>query len=88
MINLTLDQLRAMVEGGAVLSVTLEATGADFSVKVETRKGDAILVLTNQPNKSRTFADPRKALLLLRELGIRKASVDATRWQPEQRAIK
>lgn len=85
--NLTLEQLKAMVEGGAILSVTLEAVGADFALKAETRRGEAVLVLTNQPTKPRTFADPRKALALLRELGIRKVSVDVSRWQPEQKNI-
>lgn len=85
--NLTLDQLRVMVEGGAVLGVTLEAIGADFALKAETRKGEAVLVLTNQPTKARTFADPRKALVLLRELGVRRVTIDTSRWQPEQKKL-
>ena len=32
----------------------------------------------------RLFGDPRKALVLLREMGIRKAAVDTEAWRPEQ----
>lgn len=32
----------------------------------------------------RLFLDPRKALKLLRELGIRRAGVDAEHWRPDE----
>lgn len=86
--TLTLEQLRALQEGGGVTSVTLTANGGhDFSVQIEMRKGgDAVLVATNT-KQPRTFADPRRALALLRDLGIREARIDARNWAPEQRAI-
>lgn len=86
MINLNLEQFRTLVESGGVLSVTLQGVGKDFGVKIETRRGDAVLIGTNT-KKQRTFADPRKALLMLRELGVRTAKIDAESWNPEQSGI-
>lgn len=84
----TLSQLRALSEAGGLLSVTLEAVGRDFAVKLETRRGDGILVKSNSRDTPRTFADPRKALLALRdELGVREAKIDARAWRPEQNVL-
>lgn len=80
---LTLDQFRATVDSGGVLSVTLRAQGPAFAVQAETRRGDAILVDTRRKTP-RLFVDPRKALKMLRELGIRKAELDAEQWRPEE----
>lgn len=33
----------------------------------------------------RRFLDPRKALLLLREMGISEAHIDSQKWRPEER---
>ena len=81
--TLTLEQFRATVAAGGVLSVTLQAQGGAFAVQIETRRGEAILV-TSRQRAVRFFIDPRKALLLLRELGIRKVHLNAEAWQPEQ----
>lgn len=81
--NLTLEQFRATVEAGGVMSVVLKAQGAAFAIQAETRRGDAVLVDTRR-KQPRLFGDPRKALALLRDMGIRKASVDAEAWRPEQ----
>ena len=81
--NMTLDRLRAAVEAGGVLSVTLRAQGSAFALIAETRRGDAVLVDARR-KEPRTFADPRKALKLLRDLGIHKAGLDAEQWRPEE----
>jgi len=81
--HLTLEQFRATVEAGGVTSVVLKAQGAAFAIQAETRRGDAVLVDTRR-KQPRLFGDPRKALALLREMGIRKASVDAEAWRPDQ----
>lgn len=81
--NMTLEQFRATVEAGGVVSVVLKAQGAAFAIQAETRRGDAVLVDTRR-KQPRLFGDPRKALALLRDMGIRKASVDAEAWRPEQ----
>jgi len=81
--NLTLEQFRATVESGGIVSVVLKAHGAGFEIQAETRRGNATLVDTRK-KMPRLFGDPRKALTLLREMGIWKAAVDTEAWQPEQ----
>jgi hypothetical protein len=81
--NLTLEQFRATVESGGVIAVVLKAQGAAFAIQAETRRGDAVLVDTRK-KLPRLFGDLRKALALLREMGIRTAAVDAEAWQPDE----
>lgn len=79
----TLDQFRALSESGGVIGVTLRGSGGSFYIEAETPRGEAVLV--PQRSKSpRRFPDPRKALALLRELGICEARIDARDWKPEQ----
>ena len=66
-----------------MLSVTLRAQSAKFYVQAETRRGDATLI-TERGKSSRGFANPIKALALLRELGIRESRVETTDWRPEE----
>ncbi|HLA33888.1 MAG TPA: hypothetical protein VJ001_03370 [Rhodocyclaceae bacterium] len=82
--SLTLEQFRASHETGGVLSVTLKAEGASFEMQIETRRGMATLVKARGKGETRRFVDPRKALLLLRELGIREARIDSQQWRPEE----
>ena len=63
--NMTLEQFRATVESGGILSVVLKAQGAAFAIQAETQRGDAVLVDTRR-KLPRLFGDPRKALALLR----------------------
>jgi hypothetical protein len=86
---LTLEQLRAMHLAGAVLSVTLCGEGPAFEIQIETRGGMAKLIKARKARsapEARRFADPRKALLLLRELGISETHIDSRRWCPEDHA--
>lgn len=86
---LTLEQLRATQEAGGVVAVTLHGEGAAFEVQVETRRGSATLVKARKARSApevRRFADPRKALLLLRELGISEARIDSQQWRPDEQA--
>lgn len=82
--NMTLEQFRATNAAGGVLSVTLKADGAGFEMQIETYRGPAKLVKARDKGETRRFVDPRKALLLLRELGIRKAQIDSEMWRPEE----
>lgn len=68
---------------GGILSVTLKAEGAAFSVQAETQRGDAVLIDTRK-KQPRMFVDPRKALKLLREFGIHNTKLNAENWQPDQ----
>jgi hypothetical protein len=81
--NLTLDQFRTVSEAGGLLSVSLVAQGGSFHVEAETRKGQAVLV-KSRGDALREFRNPAKALLLLRELGVREMRTDTRQWQPEQ----
>lgn len=80
--TLTLEQLRASNEAGGVLGVTLKAQGPAFLVSVETRRGEMVMVTARK--HPRRFVDPRRAMLLLRELGIRELDIDAKEWRPEE----
>ena len=84
--QLTLEQFRATVEAGGVLSVTLKARGAAFALQAETRRGVAVLV-DSRRKQPRMFVDPRKAMILLRDLGISNAKLDAEAWRPEQAGL-
>jgi len=81
--QMTLEQLRATNSAGGVLSATLKAVGASFELRIETHRGWATLVKTRDKENTRRFLDPRKALLLLRDLGISEAHVDSIDWRPE-----
>lgn len=82
--TMTLEQFRATNDAGAVLSVTLKADGAGFEMQIETLRGPARLMKTRDRSETRRFVDPLKALLLLRDLGIRKAQIDSEMWRPEE----
>lgn len=84
--QLTLEQFRATVEAGGVMTVTLKANGAAFAMQAETRRGDAVLV-DSRRKQPRMFTDPRKAMMILRDMGIRNAKLDTAAWQPEQADI-
>jgi hypothetical protein len=80
--HLTVEQLRAAQQTGGVASVTLKAEGGAFLVAVSTRNGGKGVLITTRAKTPRRFRDPRKAMLLLRQLGIVTARVDTTRWNP------
>ncbi|MFH1493832.1 MAG: hypothetical protein ABIG70_03450 [Pseudomonadota bacterium] len=84
--TMNLEQLRASTEAGGVLGVTLKAEGAAFYVNIETRRGEAVMVKAKS-KEPRKFADPRKAMLVLRELGIRELRIDGSQWRPEEREL-
>lgn len=85
--HFTLEQLRAAIASGAVLSITLEGVGDAFAVRITMRRGAAVLVATNTGHP-RSFADPRRALALLKELGIVDVKVDTRAWSNDQAQIK
>jgi len=82
--TLTLEQLRATARAGGVASVTLKAEGGAFLVTVATRSGGDGLLITTRAKEPRRFADPRKAMLLLREMGIATARFDTSHWHPDK----
>jgi hypothetical protein len=81
---LTLDQLRAATQAGGIASVSLKAKGGAFLVTVATGSGDEGLLVTTRNKEPRRFSDLRKAMRLLREMGITTVQVDATGWNPDE----
>src|ERR1700689_3206261 len=85
--TLTLEQLRATAQAGGVASVTLKAAGGTFLVAVATRSGGDGVLITTRTKEPRHFADPRKAMLLLRAMGIATAQLDISQWNPDETTI-
>ena len=84
--TLNLDQLKAATLAGGVVGITLRGDGAAFVVSVQTQREEAILVTSRK--QPRRFADPRKALQVLRGIGWNECRVDAAQWRPEDRALE
>ena len=62
--TLNLEQLKTATAIGGVTGITLRGDGAAFLVSIQTLKFDAVLATSRK--QPRRFADPRKALQLLR----------------------
>jgi hypothetical protein len=86
--HFTIAQLRATYDAGKVLAVTLKAEGGSFEMRIETQGGPATLVKTRSKSDARRFPDPRKALLLLHELGIHQTHIDGENWRPKDQVAE
>ena len=84
--TLNLEQLKAATLAGGVIDVTLRGDGAAFVVSIQTRSGEAMMVTTRK--QPRRFADPRKALQLLRGIGLHECRINATDWDPQAHALE
>ena len=84
--TLNLEQLKATTLAGGVTGITLRGDGAAFVVSVQTQRDEAILVTSRK--QPRRFADPRKALQVLRSAGWNECRMDATQWRPEDSALE
>lgn len=84
--TLNLEQLKAATLAGGVTGITLRGDGAAFVVSVQTQRGEAIMVTSRQ--QPRRFADPRKALQVLRGLGWNHCQMDTVQWRPEDHALE
>ncbi len=84
--TLNLEQLKAATLSGGVTGITLRGDGAAFVVSIQTRSGEAVMVTTRK--QPRRFADPRKALQLLRGIGLHECRINATDWHPEAHALE
>ena len=84
--TLNLEQLKAATLTGGVTDITLRGDGAAFVVSIQTRSGEALMVTTRK--QPRRFADPRKALQLLRGIGLNECRINATDWHPEVHALE
>ena len=84
--TLNLEQLKAATLAGGVTGVTLRGDGAAFVVSVQTQRDEAILVTSRK--LPRRFADPRKALQVLRSTGWNECRINTTQWRPEDSALE
>lgn len=84
--TLNLEQLKATTLAGGVTGITLRGDGAAFVVSVQTLRDEAILVTSRK--QARRFADPRKALQILRSVGWNECRMDTTGWRPEDSALE
>jgi hypothetical protein len=83
--SMTLEQLRATANAGGVTGVTLKGQGGGFFVEISTRSGQDAFLVKARSTEPRRFGSPTSALIVLRDVGITIAQLDATHWNPEQK---
>ena len=83
--SMTLEQLRATVSAGGVVGVTLKGHGGGFFLEIATRSGHDAILSKARSTEPRRFGNPTSALVVLRDLGIAVAQLDATDWNPDQK---
>jgi hypothetical protein len=85
--NMTLEQLRATASAGGVVGVTLKGQGSGFFMEIATRSGQDAVLSKSRSTEPRRFGNPTSALVVLRDIGITVAQLDATDWNPDQKEI-
>ena len=85
--SMTLEQLRATASAGGVTGVTLKGQGGGFFVEIATRSGQDAFLVKARSTEPRRFGSPNSALIVLRDLGIAVAQLDATNWNPDQKEV-
>lgn len=83
--SMTLEQFRATASAGGVKGVTLKAQGGAFFAEIATRSGQAFVLTKARSAEPRRFGNLSSALLVLRDVGIALANIDATAWDPDQK---
>lgn len=85
--SMTLEQLRATVNAGGVVGVTLKGQGSGFFMEIATRSGQDAILTKARSKEPRRFGSPNSALTVLRDLGIAVAQLDATNWNPDIKEV-
>lgn len=80
--GMTLEQLRATASAGGVAGVILKGEGGGFLIQIATRSGRNAVLSKARSTEPRRFGNPVSALLVLRDVGITVAQLDATEWNP------
>ena len=83
--SMTIEQLRAASNAGGVSGVTLKGQGGAFLVQIYTRSGSGAVLSKARSTEPRRFGNPTSALIVLRDVGIVVARLDATHWNPAQK---
>ena len=85
--SMTLEQLRATASAGGVVGVTLKGQGSGFFMESATRSGQDAFLVKARSTEPRRFGSPNSALVVLRDIGIAVAQIDATNWNPDQKEV-
>ncbi|MDO9227785.1 MAG: hypothetical protein Q8M09_18740 [Pseudomonadota bacterium] len=85
--GMTLEQLRATASAGGIVGVTLKGQGSGFFMEIATRSGQDAFLVKARSTEPRRFGSPNSALIVLRDLGIAVAQLDATNWNPDQKEV-
>ena len=83
--SMTLEQLRATAAAGGVAGVTLKGQGGAFMLRIATRSGEDAVLAKARSTEPRRFGNLASAMILLREVGIAVAQLDATDWNPDEK---
>lgn len=83
--SMTLEQLRATASAGGVTGVTLKGQGGGFFVEIATRSGQDAVLVKARTTEPRRFGNPASAMIVLRDVGITVAQLDATNWNSDQK---
>jgi hypothetical protein len=82
--ELNLDQFRTAFRAGGFRSIVVSASGGEFYVTAQPRRGDRIHLATTHGNRPRAFRNPAKALELLHQMGAHRVEIDTSAWSPGQ----
>ncbi len=85
--SMTLEQLRATASAGGVVGITLKGQGSGFFMEIATRSGQDAFLVKARSTEPRRFGSPNSALVVLRDIGIAVAQLDATNWNPDQKEV-
>ena len=85
--SMTLEQLRATANAGGVVGITLKAQGAGFFMEIATRSGQDAILSKARSTDPRRFGSPSSALVVLRDIGIVVALLDATNWNSDRKEV-
>ncbi|MCH7821741.1 MAG: hypothetical protein IIA07_06960 [Proteobacteria bacterium] len=77
--------LKAMVAAGAVKKINIIASGARFHVVANTPNGT--ITAETQKGKVKTWVTLDAAAKWVRGLGVGRAHINLTHWQPGQREL-
>lgn len=77
--------LKAMVAAGAVKNINIIASGARFHVEAKTPNGP--ITAETRQGKVRTWVTLDAAARWVRGLGMGRANISLTHWQPGQREL-
>lgn len=83
--RLTLEQLKLLVESGAVQSARIRSPGAGWLIEARTAQG--YVTLHTDRGAPRVFASLDTAARSLKSIGIAAWQADGTLWHPEQRSL-